>query len=395
MSNEKKISDDKFLEAYERLSKEGYGFKANMAKELGLDKSTITQRIKRGQISGKIPLESGNVVGNAEMLKGTSTLHRHDPETGESQIALQWVKTDVKKEDILEKFNDAVDLIADRVRPAEPLPNPKYVSEDFMTKYVFADGHIGLLTWWKEVGKDFDLKDAEDIYIEAMRQTVYLMPPSKVCYVLDLGDTIHTDDQSNRTKGHHHQLDVDSRFDKLFDVAVKVLFAMIDIALQKHEIVIFRKTRGNHDEDSSIALGAIVEAYYRNEPRVIVERSPSLFFSYKFGKTLHFSTHGNNIKQKDLPEIIAHDCRDVWSEVEYVYGDTGHVHHQEIIETRTTKLESHNSMTASDSFNYGHGYRSMRLMKGISYSKDYGEQVRKIVTVKEVEDILQSKKDIK
>jgi len=386
-----KVTDEQVLELYEKHKNDGCGFKGKIADELGISKGSLSSRINKFKRSGLIPLDTGVFVDVGQILKGTSTLYSRDEDTGNLEVKSQWVKTDVAKTDAVQAFEEAIDGLVDRVRPVEPLPVPTGCTKDFMVKYPFADAHIGLLTWHKEVGVDFNLHKAELIYIEAMRHTVSLMPDSHECLILDLGDTIHTDDQSNTTKMSKHQLDVDGRFDKLYDVCTRILFTIIDIALQKHEIVRFRKTRGNHDPDTSIALARHLEAYYRNEPRVIVETSPSNFYWYKFGKTLHWSTHGHCIKQKDVPEIIAHDCKKVWTDVDYVYADTGHVHHQEVVETRTTKCESHNSMAAGDSYNFGHGYRSMRLMKGISYHKRYGEKTRNTVTVKEVEDMLEEK----
>ena len=58
-----------------------------------------------------------------------------------------------------------------------------------------------------------------------------------------------------------------------------------------------------------------------------------------------------------------------------------HVHHQQILETRIAVCESHNSLTAGDSFNYGHGYRSLRNIKAITYHSDYGEISRNIVNL--------------
>lgn len=156
---------------------------------------------------------------------------------------------------------------------------------------------------------------------------------------------------------------------------------MIDIALTKYPTVIFRKTRGNHDPDSSVAISAALAMRYLNEPRVTIERTPSMFWHYQFGQTLHFSTHGHTVKQSALPEIAAHDCRDIWSQCKFVYIDTGHIHHKQVVETRTAICESHNSLTAGDSFNFGHGYRSLRNIKSIVYHKDYGEIARNIVTL--------------
>ena len=337
----------------------------------------VRSRIANYRRKGLLPLASGNVVSTGELLKATSTLY---DDTG--NIKLQWVKSSVPHEQFLESFAASVESICSNITPIAPIPLQTSVSDlDLMVKIPIADAHLGLLTWHKEVGVDFDLDIAKTLYTKAITQLVDSSPNAEVCLLLDLGDTIHTDDQSNQTKGHKHQLDVDGRFDKLFDMTLHMLCSMIDIALTKYPKVIFRKTRGNHDPDSSVAISAALAMRYLNEPRVTIERAPSLFWHYQFGSTLHFSTHGHTVKQSALPEIAAHDCKDIWSECKFVYIDTGHIHHKQVVETRTAICESHNSLTAGDSFNFGHGYRSLRNIKSIVYHKDYGEISRNIVTL--------------
>lgn len=341
-------------------------------------KRDLKRRIMRMRQSGKLPLDSGNKVSVGEILKGTSTLY-----DDQNNVVLQWVKSDASKEAQLEAFQTAIDNMVKTIIPVEPQGFEGFVDDDILVKIPMADAHIGLLTWHKEVGADFDMAIAKELYVEGMTRLVAAAPNAGTCLLLDLGDTIHSDDSSNQTKASKHQLDVDGRYDKLYDMTLFILCAMIDIALTKFPKVIFRKTRGNHDPDASIGIGAALQMRYMNEPRVTIERSPSLFWWMKFGKTLHFSTHGHTVRQqKLLPEIAAHDCKAVWSDCDFVYIDTGHVHHQQILETRTAVCESHNSLTAGDSYNFGHGYRSLRNIKAITYHKNYGEIGRNIVSLK-------------
>jgi len=337
----------------------------------------LKQRIANYRRKGLLPLDSGNFVSHGEQLKSTSTLY-----DASGAVRMQWIKSDTAAEDQLAAFERAVERIVSSITPIPPSTFTGYSDDDILVKIPIADAHIGLLTWHKEVNVDFDMSIAQQLYTDAITRLVVTTPSASTCLLLDLGDTIHTDDQTNQTKGHKHQLDVDGRYDKLYDMSLHILCTMIDTALTKYPKVIFRKTRGNHDGDSSIGISAALAMRYRDEPRVSIERSPSLFWWYQFGRTLHFSTHGHTVrKQSSLPEIAAHDCKSVWSTCDFVYIDTGHVHHQQILETRTAVCESHNSLTAGDSFNYGHGYRSLRNLKAITYHKTYGEIARSIVSL--------------
>lgn len=373
------IKHDLFLSICNEFNLNAEDITSYISKELNpkCTKKDVLRRILRYRQKGYLPIDSGNKVSIGEVLKGTSTLY-----DDRNQVVMQWVKSDVDKTAQLEALQYAINQMVGSIQPILPTILKTQSDANLLVKIPIADAHIGLLTWHKEVGVDFDMGIAKTMYTEAMTRLVASTPEAETCLLLDLGDTIHSDDSSNQTKASKHQLDVDGRYDKLYDMTLHILCAMIDIALTKYPKVIFRKTRGNHDPDASIGISAALVMRYRDEPRVVIERSPSLFWWYKFGRTLHFSTHGHTVRQQRLlPEIAAHDCKAVWSECEYVYIDTGHVHHQEVLETRTAVCESHNSLTAGDSYNYGHGYRSLRNIKAITYHSDYGEIGRNIVNL--------------
>lgn len=358
----------------------------DIANEYGVTYKTVLEKWKN-----KIRDEG---VEDAQLfVKGRSTLVDE-----EGNVKLQWIKEDTNEKLRIETLMNSIEKFIGSIEPrAEILldtRDSRYSSDsrdnsrdDILVKYPIADAHIGLLTWGKEVGVDWDIKIATEKFRRVFQMVVDSSPNSSECLILDLGDMMHTDDSSNQTKTSGHKLDVDGRFDKVFDAVLAVTTSMIDIALEKHERVIFRKTRGNHDGDISVAIGAFLEAYYRNNSRVTIERSPSLFWWYQFGKTLHYSTHGHTVKQKELGEVVAADCRSIWSEVDFVYCDTGHVHHQQILELRTCVCESHNSLVAGDVYNYGHGYRSGRNLKSIIYHREFGEIGRNVIDIKRIKDM--------
>lgn len=61
----------------------------------------ITNRIKKLRTTGVLPLDSGNYVSSGEILKGSSTLYNDD-----GSIKLQWVKTDIEKQQIADTRAD-------------------------------------------------------------------------------------------------------------------------------------------------------------------------------------------------------------------------------------------------------------------------------------------------
>jgi hypothetical protein len=300
----------------------------------------------------------------------------------EGNVKGQWIKESVEEKSRLEALVKAMKKTVKKFDSKPVIEKTVDISDRrIMVKYPFADAHIGLLAKKSEVGADWDLEKSKEVYLRAMQRLVDSAPNSEIGLILDLGDMVHVADSTGKTRWHGHVLDVDGNLEEIYEAALFIVTSMIDLALEKHDKVVFRKTIGNHDGDTSIALGVFLKQIYKNNPRVAIDAGSNLYWWYKWGKTLHFSTHGHTVKQKDLPEIVSHDCKSVWSDCDYVYVDTGHIHHQNVIETRSCICESHNSMVPGDSYNYGSGYRSGRLLKSIVYDIEHGEVCRNIVKV--------------
>ncbi len=274
--------------------------------------SAVFSRIKSLKNKGKLPLDSGNSVPINEQLKGTSTLY-----DSEGEVKLQWVKTDVAKETLLEQFDLAIDLLINRIEPVKPTAAPVITDEQSMTVYTIGDAHIGMLAHQAETGNDNDLKIVETDLLAAMKLLVAQSSPTQEAFIVDVGDWFHSDNQGNTTAKSNNKLDVDGRYHKVLDVGLHLSTKLIDNALKKHQTVRWRSAIGNHDEHSSIMLTAFIKAYYRNEPRVIVHDTPNVFMYHQFGVNLIGITHGHTVKPDKLGEIMAVDCEHLWSDTKY------------------------------------------------------------------------------
>lgn len=179
-----KVKKDYFIKVYREKNGDYKEIKQILEKEYGkLGRNYVNQTVRKLRSTGDIPLESGNKVSTGEILKGTSTLYDAD-----GNVKIQWVKTNVEKEDMLKQFEEAVEnIISSNVEPIEPTEFSGYIDEDILVKIPIADAHIGLLTWHKEVGQDFDLKIAEKIYTEAIYRLIAASPSAGTCLLLDLG----------------------------------------------------------------------------------------------------------------------------------------------------------------------------------------------------------------
>jgi hypothetical protein len=128
-------------------------------------------------------------------------------------------------------------------------------------------------------------------------------------------------------------------------------------------------------------MNQFIKAYYRNEPRVIVHDTPSMFMYHQFGKNLIGITHGHTVKAEKLGEIMSVDCEEIWSSTKYRYWYTGHIHHLSTKELPSCVVETFRTLASKDAWHSGAGYRSGQDMKCITLHKDYGEISRNTVNL--------------
>lgn len=352
--------------------------KNNLYPDYAVNTTQINNRIANYRRKGKLPLSSGNKVDVGTILKGTSTHYDMD-----GNVISQWVKTDIPKENAIEAFEQAVNKIAESIRPAEPIASPDTVPgmEDLLTVYPIGDAHVGMLAWGKESGEDHDLEISKHRLLTGTQLIVEQALPTEKAYLIDVGDWFHADDSLNRTARGGNALDVDGRYGKVLEVGLDIATTMIELALQKHQTVHWRSAIGNHNEHSAIVLNTYVKAYFRNDPRVVVHGSTSFFDYYQFGQCLIGVTHGHTAKSDRLGEIMSVDCQDIWSSTKFRYWYTGHIHHQSVKEYPSCVVETFRTLASKDAWHASMGYRSGQDIKSITLHKDHGEVTRNTINL--------------
>ena len=362
------------------------GNQTHAATSLGMSRATFKARILSAKARGIEPSNSqmATLHGNNPkfdlvhpvpapyILAGASTYYNKD-----GQKAGQWIKTKLDHRKTEELIKATVQALGKSIEATAPiLPPPSYTTDKLLVTYPIGDPHFGMYAWAAESGEDFDLAIAKRLTLSAVDRLVDSVPNADVGIVLPLGDVFHADDQSNMTPGHGNPLDVDSRFVKVLGVGIEAFRHAILRALQKHNKVIVRFIRGNHDPNAVWALAFTIHAYFSNEPRVTVDLSPSRFWYYRFGKVLIGSTHGDSTKTEQLPGIMAADKPEDWGETKHRYWYTGHIHHKMVKEYPGVVCESFRTLAARDAWHAGSGYRAGRDMQAIVLHFDHGEVER-------------------
>lgn len=351
-----------------------HGSQRAAAKALGMPRSTIQHRMARIVTSGNIP-EIGLNLKLPDPYHLPSATVQMNLKTGEFERA--WIKPkidDVKRGVIVEEM---------RAMLAEGIPKFKLIKrkepkvyDDIMATYIFGDPHFGMLSWNDETGSNWDLNIAMHIHCAAMKEMVSRAPASRSAMVVNLGDLCHYDNTVPETPKSRNVVDADGRYGKMIRVALSAMIALIDEALTKHEHVIVKSIPGNHDRATGQCIALMLVVAYKNNPRVTVEDSPSVFQYERFGNNLLGFHHGDQCKPQNFPAVMQADRRDDFAQTEHHFGHIGHFHHAQRIESSGCIVEVHRTLASNDAHAHNHGYRSGKSAVCIVYDRKYGEDGR-------------------
>ena len=347
------------------------------AEALGIGFQSISMAIKkvreRAALKGYSPEHHlTRPIAPGLKMRGTSQLYKQ----GQAEPVLEWVKTSADDEARERMLRDFAETLAESVKGLAPrVAAPEATTDDLLSVIPIGDPHFGLKVWHAEGGGNFDLDIAERLTRGAIDRLTDSAPRSRTAILLNLGDHFHLDSQANTTTSGT-PVDADGRWAKIQQVGLRAMIHCVNRLLERHQLVIVRINRGNHDKHSAYALSLMLSCYFHNEPRVEVDLSPAAVWYFQFGQVLIGSTHGDTIKGDKLVGVMAADKPEEWGETRHRYWLVGHVHHSDKKEYPGGIVEYFRTLAAGDAWHHGQGYRSGRDMCLIVMHKDHGEVER-------------------
>ena len=344
-----------------------------IAKELGIHRKTVWNQLKSALRHEEAPTGIQAALDKTG-LQDIGTLHSGWLKTDEA--SLYFVQP---KQSETETLEDIISHIAERVsgiEPLDPISPPEHSNAYLLTVYPIADAHIGMRSVREEVGQDNGLEVATKRMRMAMDELVESSPPSRYAIILDVGDLTHADDTNYVTPRSKHPLDMDGSQYESIDAAIEVISYAIFAALRKHDEVRVRILRGNHNENSYIAIMFALHERFRLNKRVIVEKTPADFFVHQFGLNMFAAHHGDKAKADRLVMHMAHEWSDIWGQTKWRFYFTGHLHHAKLQDIGGVQVEQLRAATTRDKYAATHGYIGQAQMQAITYHAEGGEKTR-------------------
>ncbi len=232
-------------------------------------------------------------------------------------------------------------------------------------------------------GDEYSMEIAEERLLSAIEHLLYRAQGyyiDKILFIVGQ-DLLNSDGDwpiPSTTKGTP-QFNSDFHIDmyrtarKLMIKAINRLYEIANV----HVMVI----PGNHDRESIMHLGDLLELYYENNDNVKVDNSDCLMKAIPYGNNLIISDHGDGPKTADLPGIISQRFKNLWSDVSYVEVHRGHYHTnkamklQAIEELNGITVRNLSSMSATDYWHDSKGFiGNIKKAQAFIYNRQNGLQ---------------------
>lgn len=326
----------------------------------------------------KLPIEEqliipSSVVTNPEYYtkKKTVQIDRN------GNITQVWLKQDLKEKDYVDHILKTIkDICNDKLKPIPIIQPPKISNKELLTFYPLPDLHFGLLIDENESVQNisYNLDKSKEWLEKSINYLVDHAPDSEAACITDLGDCLHSPDDGNRTPAHGNVLDVDQKHSKIVKIFFESMRLLIEKSLKKHKIVYFFSVSGNHNEYINIYLKEFISAWFKDNPRLIIEKSNRPQQYLRFGKNILGFAHGHQLKPEKCSEIMLYDNQDYLSQSKFRYFHFGHYHNDKSFRTPMVKVEIHRTMIPLDHYAGSYGFRGeYGQSKAIVYHKDFGE----------------------
>jgi hypothetical protein len=267
----------------------------------------------------------------------------------------------------------------------------KEYDPDIMVEWKLMDSHLGMTSWAKETGAEYNIETASKLIISAA-QLIFREhhDVAKATIVLG-GDNIHSDFRSNITEKSGHHLDVATKYEQNIDAMYMTMITAIDIALCRARELELIVLSGNHDYHSAIGLSRIIAAHYRNNSRIIINLSPGLHKYSRWGSSYFMYTHGHTAPPERLAAFMLNRIIEKsLTGIKHKLVRKAHLHKRGkvvpagLVEENGVLIETFPTIAAPETYTIDAAYSQCRATVVETFHKKYGLRSRMELGVQEL-----------
>lgn len=294
------------------------------------------------------------------------------PKTIENWQVKARLEKDVKMSDVVDiekMFKDMAKTYQPPVLDWSPV-TPKKDAENNLLEISIFDLHIGKLAWGGETFENYDTKIARERFIYSIEKLLHRASGFAYSRILfPVGNDFFNSDNIFNTTTKGTQQDEDLRWQKTFNIGVRLLVDGINLLKQTGVPVDVMVIPGNHDFERSYYMGMYLEAWFNNDPMVHINNGASPRKYYRFGNVLLGLTHGSEEKESSLPLLMATDIesKPMWSDTKFHEWHLGHQHRKKNVKYELNRSRELNedlgvtvrylsSLTGTEEWHHKKGY---------------------------------------
>lgn len=254
----------------------------------------------------------------------------------------------------------------------EPCPRFKYNNSDEYLHIDLTDSHIGLLSYNKETGEDYDVEIAIERIKTLFSDVVQRSAGRKFkrITIASLGDILHVDNFNNTTTKGTMQ-DTDGRVTKWFGEAMDMMIACIDKLLELESPIEYIHLVGNHDTITGSMLAMSLEKVYAKNPNITFDTRPMPQKAVVYGNTLVGLCHGD-MPKKNMTSWLTKDYREEFGSTKFAQIHCGHLHDHSLLSENNILIYHLPAICSSSYWERKQGYRGERGMMCFIYNGETG-----------------------
>lgn len=234
-----------------------------------------------------------------------------------------------------------------------------------------ADLHMNLQSTMFVTGNEYNCDIAEKLFFEVIEDVINrtrVYDFEKIIFIIG-GDMMNADNIGGTTL-HGTPQDNELHYYDAYERLCAMTIKAIDY-LKDYSCVDVIYVTGNHDETTGFKLAKYVDAWFRNDERVLVDYSPIPRKYRVYGNTLMCFAHTGDIKK--LPAVISNEAREYWSQVEMTEVFLQHLHSEMILlEENNIRIQRLPTISGRSKWTNDSGFLSKRQCKSFVFDKTEG-----------------------